>query len=67
MTKGKKKWLTAVLAALAAAAAVVIPGAAPLVEVALSVVGQVLIGTEEAPAVQAPGALPPEGGARSAS
>lgn len=59
MQKGRKTWLTAVLAAVAAAAAVVVPQAAPAVEVALSIVGQLLIGTETAPAVVLPGAEPP--------
>lgn len=52
--KGKKKWLTAIIAALVAGTTVAAPGVAPLVEVALGVIGALLVGDEQPPCVVQP-------------
>lgn len=61
--KGKKRWLSAGLAGIAAVIAALVPATAPLVEAVAAGVAEVLIGTEEAPGVQredAPPVLDPE-------
>ena len=61
MTRRKKKWLGALMAALAAGIAALAPATAPLVEAVAAGIGEVLIGTEERPAVVQRGAPLPDG------
>lgn len=60
--KGKKRWLTAGLAGIAAVIAALAPATQPLVEVVLAEVGKALIGSEKTPGVRMPGEPPvPDG------